>query len=303
MVITTLVVVYGMHRYMTLDMTFIDVRNGRYVCQTFNGRLGNHIFQFASIYGIARKNNLTILLSENDDLVKYFKVPSAKRLTKRRVCDRFVLKLAKHCCKFDETVMNLRNDTNYLLGEYLQSWKYFGSVFKEVRQELSFDDVIENKSKSLVETLRESHMQRLSVSSLVVVGIHIRRGDLATFIGNGVGVEPASDEYIRHAVDYMLQLHKHVLFVVCSDDMDYAKNVTNYRNINVEFVHLDPIDDLAILAHTDHVIMTVGTFGWWAGFLSRGTVIYYKYPIREGTIARSEYNYDEFFPHDWVGLS
>ena len=288
---------------MTFNMTYIDVTEGGFVCPTFNGRLANHIFQYASIYGIAKRNNLTILLAENDDLVRYFRVPSAKIVPSRRVCRHFVKKLAKRCCSFDENVMYLRNTTNYVLGEYLQSWKYFSSEFEKVRQELRFDDAIGYEAKSLVETYRQTFQERLNVSSLVVVGIHIRRGDLVTFVGNDDGVVPASDEYIHHAIDFLLWSHRHALFIVCSDGMEYARNITTYRNINVEYVHLKPIQDLAVLAHTDHVITTVGTFGWWAGFLSRGRVIYYKYPIVEGTAARSEYNYDEFFPPTWIGLS
>lgn len=276
---------------------------GNYVCQTFNGRLANHIFQYASLYGIAKANNLTILLGKDDDLVQYFKVSSAKILPNRHVCDKFVRKFAIHCCVFEESFMHLETRVSYTLGEYLQSWKYFRDVFEEVRAELSFKDEIHTVVDEVIENYKETYRIRLSSEDVMLVGVHIRRGDLVTFIGNGDGVVPAPDHYIHRAIDYILNKTKNAVFIVCSDGMDYAKNITNYRNINVEYVHLSPIYDIALLSRTDHVITTVGTFGWWAGFLSRGTVIYYRYPIEEGTPARLEYNYDDFFPPDWIGLS
>ena len=42
------------------------------------------------------------------------------------------------------------------------------------------------------------------------------------------------------------------------------------------------VDDFVLLQSCDHVIMTVGTFGWWAAWLTsqrRGTVMYYKDPF------------------------
>ena len=38
------------------------------------------------------------------------------------------------------------------------------------------------------------------------------------------------------------------------------------------------VDDFVLLQSCDHVIMTVGTFGWWASQRG-GTVMYYKDPF------------------------
>lgn len=287
---------------MTSQLLPLDGSDGYYVCQTFNGRLANHIFQYASIYGIAKVNNLTVLLGQEDDLVRFFKVPSAKILPNRRICDGFVKKFAKHCCHFDESFMYLQTGFHYKLGEYLQSWKYFWHVEDEVRKELTFKDDIYNSTKQILDGHREEYRLKLSVPELVIVGVHIRRGDLTAALKTGTAVVPAPDGYIHRAIDYILSKYTNVLFIVCSDGMDYARNITNYRNISVEYSHLSPVLDLALLSQTDHVITTVGTFGWWAGFLSRGTVVYYKSPIKEGTRERTEYNYDDFFPSHWIGL-
>ncbi|XP_060558864.1 galactoside 2-alpha-L-fucosyltransferase SEC1-like [Ruditapes philippinarum] len=272
-----------------------------YVCQTFNGRLGNHLYQYASIYGISKVNNLTIILGRNDDLVRYFEVPTARVFVNRDVCQTFVEKFANHCCVFDETFMNLPKNQNYKLGVYLQSWKYFQHVFEEVRNELTFKKEIRVKAKHVVNNYRNIYIAKYK-ENVTVVGVHIRRGDIASESFKLGGVVLVPDSYVRHAVDYFLEKFKSVVFIVCSDDINHAVEVMRYKNVSAEFVHQQPIYDLAILSHCDHVLTTSGSFGWWAGFLSRGTVTYYKYPMKEGTFERSEYNYDDYFPPVWIGL-
>ena len=279
--------------------------NKKYICQTFNGRLANHIYQYASIYGIATLNNLTIILAHDDDLVQYFEVPSAVKIKSRTVCDSFVKLNAEHCCVFEPSFMKLEPNENYKIGVYLQSWKYFAHAQDNVRKELTFRKPIRDFAIQTVETFRRNHTDVGGIASqeTVVVGVHVRRGDLASeaFIKTDA-VLLAPDEYIRNAVDFYLDRFENVIFLVCSDGMEYAKEIMKYRNVTTKFVHTTPIQDLAILASCDHVLTTVASFGWWAGFLSKGIVTYYKYPMREGTFERREYNYDDFFLPHWIGL-
>ena len=288
--------------HVQMTLTGIDVKKN-YVCQTFNGRLANHIFQYASIYGIASLNNLTILLANDDDLVEYFKVPSALRVRSRKVCDYFIKMSAKHCCTFEPSFMKLQPNQNYKLGVYLQSWRFFGHVKDLVRNELRFHDDIHRYSVGVVESYRRKNIIENRTSKVTVVGVHIRRGDIASkeFLeANSVVLAP--DQYIHNAIDYFLKHFENVIFLVCTDGMDYAKKIMAYRGVTVMFSYGTAIQDLATLSSCDHVLTTVGSFGWWAGFLSNGTVTYYKYPMREGTFERREYNYDDFFLPEWVGL-
>jgi len=41
--------------------------------------------------------------------------------------------------------------------------------------------------------------------------------------------------------------------------------------------------DLAILSMSDHVIIGIGTFSWWAGWLCKGTTIYFDEPVPNGS--------------------
>ena len=60
--------------------------------------------------------------------------------------------------------------------------------------------------------------------------------------------------------------------------------------------------DLALMSYCNHTIMTVGTFGWWAGYLAGGITVYYKdFPAPGGNLERW-FSRDDFFPPEWVGL-
>ena len=80
-----------------------------------------------------------------------------------------------------------------------------------------------------------------------------------------------------------------------------SKNIKG-NNIFLSPFH-DPGIDLALASLCDHMIITVGTYGWWAGWLSGGQVIYYAdYPIPGSKIDR-EFSKEDYYPADWIPLS
>ncbi|XP_014667527.1 PREDICTED: uncharacterized protein LOC106809082 [Priapulus caudatus] len=64
----------------------------------------------------------------------------------------------------------------------------------------------------------------------------------------------------------------------------------------------DPLVDMCALSDCDHVIMTVGTFGWWAGFLSGGDVIYFAQPTWPGSMYDNELIVEDYYRPEWIGM-
>ena len=60
---------------------------------------------------------------------------------------------------------------------------------------------------------------------------------------------------------------------------------------------------MATLAKCNHVIMSVGTFGWWAGYFSGGDVIYFTPPFEAGSRLDKGYSEEDFFPPKWIGMT
>ena len=48
--------------------------------------------------------------------------------------------------------------------------------------------------------------------------------------------------------------------------------------------------------------MSVGTFGWWAGWLGGGDVIYYTKPYAPGSPKDIGFSKEDFFPLHWIGI-
>ncbi|GFN76595.1 galactoside 2-alpha-l-fucosyltransferase [Plakobranchus ocellatus] len=63
--------------------------------------------------------------------------------------------------------------------------------------------------------------------------------------------------------------------------------------------------DLAVLSLVDHSIISVGAFSWWAGFLARGTVVYYGQFVDADSKLRSQYDdkMTDYVLPGWISMS
>ena len=277
----------------------------------YMGRLGNQLFQFASGYGIARLLNRTFVMGTTDEILQLFTITDIVLTDRVNQIMKWPYVYENQCCAFDKTVVQRaeRITGNTWVANFLQSWKYFAHVVNEIRMQLRFQSHIQEKANDI---MREIFLKYSCSScifrnvSSVFVGVHIRRGDIMEERYQRFGYLMAPIEYIDRAMNYYIQHFKNIIFIVCSDDKVWTKTVLkNSSNMNIELVHGPSEVDLAVLASCNHSVITVETFGWWAGFLAGGQVIYYKYQAREGTILREEFSEsmdDYFLPH-WIPMS
>ena len=92
-------------------------------------------------------------------------------------------------------------------------------------------------------------------------------------------MKPLKKSYFKDAMEYFKEEHENVAFLWVSDDMNWAK--TNFggkkRYEDVYFVGIgDNSDDesigydLALLARSNHTIVSRGSFSMWAALLCGG---------------------------------
>jgi galactoside 2-L-fucosyltransferase 1/2 len=163
-------------------------------------------------------------------------------------------------------------------------------------------------------TSTEGNLTQSNQSGLVTdfhrVGIHIRLDDIMTAASYGVGftvpLSPYFDQAMRR-IFHMLSSKKdaqvvagnrtmkvrRVQFIVASDSIERVRRTFNLSDIAEYIVRTSPADaavdiditystghdagfDMIMLSMCDAVIMTTGTFGWWAGWLSNRPTIYYS---------------------------
>jgi galactoside 2-L-fucosyltransferase 1/2 len=134
------------------------------------------------------------------------------------------------------------------------------------------------------------------------VGIHVRRGDLLKNKGKKGLYRIAPKEYFLKMMDSLrTRLSSPLLFIVISDSLDWCRRT--FTAPDVQFLNASTaIVEMKILASMDHLILSVGTFGWWSAYLSSAkSITYYKHWYNADTDVGRKFRPNDFFPPDWIG--
>ncbi|XP_074657219.1 galactoside alpha-(1,2)-fucosyltransferase 2-like [Tubulanus polymorphus] len=270
----------------------------------FVGRTGNLMFQYAGLYAISKHYDVMPVMPVNFGIATAFKL-TAPSITLKKNSVKIVL-YEKGACKFDPRFFNL-NITGVFASRvwgYLQSWKYFQNETDEIRKQFTFRKHIKKAAENFVQR-SAYNLSLLTSAKITTIGIHIRRGDMTLKYLSEYGYVIVPVSYIKNAMDRMTSLYgENLLFIVASDDIRWCEKNVPRKNANVVFSKAkDPALDLAILSSCDHVIISTGSFGWWAAWLANDPTIYYKdWPRKNSTLARQVNHEDYFHPH-WIGLT
>ena len=274
-------------------------RTRRYVTVKYdNKRLGNIMFNYASALGISRMTNMTSIYGTDLPLTKYFLLNASHVRNVDNAMGMWIghEEFGRRACAYDPSVERL-GYINIRLDGYYQSWKYFRHIEREVREHFRFRFDIVSVAREFLRSI--APRKGLQVTR---VGIHVRRGDLLEGYYQNFGYSVATASYFAQAMTYFRERFQRVQFVVCSDDITWCREHITDSNIVYSERH-SPGVDLAILSLCDHVIMSTGSFSWWAAWLAGGTVVYYEDWPRP--VSQLEYHVtksDYFYP-DWIPIS
>jgi galactoside 2-L-fucosyltransferase 1/2 len=279
-------------------------------CMMFNGRLGNLMFKYAFLHVMSKAKNLYPILPDDFELARYFTLShyESQEQNKRRLeCNTITHEPERWSCSYDDKFTKLpSNKKVYFLG-YFQSWRYWIKHEDEIRKIFTFNPETQEQAKEhFSDILTEMHFRDSSTD--VVVGIHSRRGDYLSKPAMDYGYITPNETYYLNAMTYFKKKFptKRVIFLAASNDIEWLRQKL-HREENVFFLQENqPVMDMAILALCDHVIMSSGTFGWWAGWMAQGIVVYYKHiftPKSSFSNAFRGGDISDFIYPGWVGLS
>ena len=164
----------------------------------------------------------------------------------------------------DSRVLNARGDV--YLGGYWQGEKYFADIADILRKEFTVRIEPDAKSREVAGRIQ----------SCESVGLHVRRGQLASPAHRDQTHGPCcSPQYYRECVKCMAARTRDPHFFVFSDDPDWV--VQNMRlDYPVEFVtHNDDernYEDLRLMSLCRHQIIANSSFSWWAAWLNTNPV-------------------------------
>ena len=268
-------------------------------------RLGNAMFAYASLLGIAARNNMSAVLPRHNIVRHFF-------MANMTVGDKHSMNLVKEheeygrrSCAYDISTEHLWKLFPYevQLKGYLQSWKYFENVEHELRtSHFVFDKYYVKKAEKF---FRKKVPEELQDVSVVRVGVHIRRGDMMSQEKVDYGYTVADRKYIESAMKYFRDKYSKIVFIIVSEDHDWFKEEfgESEEMDNVVFSkESKPAVDMAILSMCNHTIITVGSFGWWGAWLANGTTIYYNNWPRPLSTLEYKTEKKQYFPPHWIPI-
>jgi galactoside 2-L-fucosyltransferase 1/2 len=261
----------------------IDVKDQHWVevCLSPHGYVGNSLFQYFSGLGIAKRNEMKLCICPGS-------IPTFQmilQLPPPPICPSG-LKLTEVAEKHYAIYENFSLVQNTKLIGYFQSFKYFPG-------EISPTWIRDKLALGAETTARGVFSEVSPKKSSTVVGIHARRGDHITMATPYLRFP--SNVYFNFSMNYFRAKYPDSLFLVASNNIGWCKSQAVFQNHDVRFIETgDAVADFATLAYSDHIIMSLGTFSWWAAYLSQGEVIYQPefvmdHPINAGNVLLADY--------------
>jgi len=250
-----------------------DEKKKLYITTKPVGRLGNQLFKYAVLFAITRTNHTWIPVILEDDNLDLVQNTFGTSLSIKIIDFNITNSTTIHAgLDADTTVKVLSNlpTVNLTLAGYFESHKYFAHVKDDLRKEFTFPRQIQDQVYNYFNTITPTIWNN---KPFVRVGIHVRRTDQITEERQKMGYIPRPKGFYVHAMEYFKQKYNRVQIIVTSDDLAWCKE--NILSEHIEYSTHNYTIDFAILSLSDHIIISFGTYSWWAGWLCKGTTIYY----------------------------
>ena len=269
------------------------------------GRLGNKLFGFASLFGIAHHSNRQLLYKSDLKRLNYLFPDLNLNKEAPPSWDKWARIKEKKILYFDDRFFNLP-ESNVTIGGYLQSFKYLENVSKEIFKIYSnINPSLLKKVKSFKESAKQEARKILSYHNSTTVCVHVRRDDFASkvYVDRGFKVPKAED--MHFAMKWMERKFNQVLFFVASNDKKWCQMHLKKENVFISnFTSAE--DDYTLMQSCDHMIMTLGTFGWWAAWMTSqrgGDVMYYRDPFIPGSRIDRQFERKTHYPGHWLAYT
>ncbi|XP_069056806.1 galactoside alpha-(1,2)-fucosyltransferase 2-like [Pleurodeles waltl] len=264
-----------------------------------DGRLGNLMGEYATLYALAKLNGHPAYIKPEmyDVLSPIFKIS----LPVLHMNEFRLITWTEHWLHdwMSEEYKHIKGE-NVLLTGYPCSWTFYHHLRDEILREFTFHDFITEKVNKYLKKV-QGHRKNVTY-----IGIHVRRGDYVHIMPNTWKGVVADKGYLEKAMAYFRETFQEPVFVVASNGMQWCKDNIDASKGDVFFsgdgIESSPGNDFALLAHCNHTIMTIGTFGYWAGYLVGGMTIY----LTDFTLPDSPFlkvfHYDAAFLPHWMGI-
>lgn len=206
------------------------------------GRLGNQMFQYATLKGIASHKGYWYSIPTNTSLSECFKIPST-------LYNNNSVVVTTEKFEFDKELFDNCPDDVDLCG-YFQSEKYFKHIEHQIRHDFTFHERIVEQCLSYKNTLPNTK----------IISLHIRRSDYIS----DPNFECLSLDYYWNA----LKLLPNFPVIVFSDDVEWCKKKFQENSFIIS-PFKDPFLDLCLMSLCDYHVIANSSFSWWGSWLAK----------------------------------
>jgi hypothetical protein len=263
----------------------------------YSGRLGNQMFQYATLFALQQKLGYKIQIpSHNVNVVKHngcmdlgtgewipYKCDlyNAFDLTSQPVPKAYIYK--EHIYQeskftFEPEIFNIKDNTD--ISGYFQSYKYFDEYRNEILKELTF-------KQEIVDSVKQ-HLPKGDN----IISVHIRRGD---YVANP-GFENLDNGYLVNAIS-KFDSDAEPVFLIFSDDIEYCKQIFGTQNRIFYSENKTPIQDMCLMSMCNHNIIANSSFSWWGAYLNQNPNKIVVAPSKWFTDGRS---LEDLYPPNWI---
>lgn len=257
-----------------------------YITMNESGRLGNKMFQYASLYLLrhlfgVRVSTLDQMFTELNTSFANIVMPHKKQgcfvgnpkgISYMGLYDKLYKAAAQ---VWTNTTSNLITesllDDSYYVGDYpeprdlfLEHRKLLHSIFK-FRDEVK-ENAIQNINNALQRFNATYHKRNFPI-----VTVHVRRTDYKRHMKIIHNLTQLGTLYFTNAFEFYKKRLKRPVFLVVSDDPDWCRQYLQAKDVLVIASDV-PAQDMAVMSLGDHHVTSYGTFSFMGALLGSGNI-------------------------------
>ena len=248
------------------------------------GHLGNQMFQYSSLLGIAKYHNYEIMIPSKQNFGKNYPLKSSIYNCFDIQADFFnfqnVFTIQEKNFNFDKELFERCPDSVNLQG-YFQTEKYFKHISNDLKKIFTFDKKIKE----------EFDIYKFNTEN--IISLHVRRADYLD-IQNVLPV--CSIEYYSKALD-ILELKNKICFIF-SDDLDWCRQQTLFQKDNIMFIDKNVYVCLYLMSLCNYHILANSSLSWWGAWLSNSKQVI----APKNWFAQGVHDTSDLYCKDWCKL-
>jgi hypothetical protein len=254
-----------------------------------SGQLGNQMAILAHLLAFANKFGYHIVFPHSLQLEKCLRADlmekgfiSFSKILSSKVFSALIIKVIKYITLnknlnlsklliinkrfvIDEQLSTKSYPSNIIITDWM--FRFYAEVDNqkdEIISLLSFNDEQSHQPQNFISKIQKE------LSPGALIGIHVRRGDYATWQGGRFHYD-ITTYYAK--MQQIASLISNCVFVICSNERVHFNNTDNLKLV---YANGSATEDLCALSNCDYILGPPSTFSGWAAFLGRRPIYFLK---------------------------